>query len=210
MTHQRNTAQTLAQYLRKRLERLEQCNAGFETKHSDDERQVCEDVSAGIYMDDDPDLGRILFHMKYVYANTFRYCLLGALCSFLEEALKAIGPFVGAGYDSRLKQKKGNWLVRHIAVLQDITAIDCAPVQGSVDKFCDLITLRNCVMHSGGNVDSDRDPQAVRKAVQRVETAEQSRDNFLFLGDQVVPEAIIAAEEIADHILKCILGGSIV
>ncbi len=210
MAHSGSTAQTLAQYLRKRLERLEQCNAEFENKHSDDKQAVCEKVSSGIYTSDAPDLGRIIFHMEYVYANTFRCCLLGGLCSFLEEALKVIGPFVATDYDSALKKKRGNWLVRHIAVLQDLTGTDCTAVQPYVDDFCDLTLLRNCVMHSGGNVDSDRDPQSVREAAQRVETAEVSRDGFLVFGDQVVPEAIIAAEEIADHVLKCALGAGIV
>jgi hypothetical protein len=54
-----------------------------------------------------------------------------------------------------------------------------------------------------------RDQSAVEAAVRRIKTADISRDGFIYLGDQVLPEAIIAAENIADHILASQLNVSI-
>jgi len=70
-----------------------------------------------------------------------------------------------------------------------------------LDTFHDLITLRNCVTHAWGTIAEANDPDAVKTAADRIETAAVSADGYLVFGDQVVPEAITAAENIAEHVL---------
>lgn len=129
--------------------------------------------------------------------------MLVGVCSLLEEAMKAIAALLARDYEAKLRaEKKGNWLHRHIRVLSRSVNVDLAGVQTELDRFHKLITLRNCIVHAWGKVAAVRKPAAVRAAAQAIETAEVSEDGYLFLGDQVVVEAIIAAENIADHILK--------
>ncbi len=207
-----SSAVELANYLRRRLERLEYCNADLERRVSEDEAEFCRKVDEGVYKRDDPELGRVVFHLEYVLANTFRTCMLSAVCSFLEEALKSMGSLLVPQYDAELKKREGRWLKKNLLALRDMAGVDCQSVQASVDRFDDLIVLRNCVVHSGGSVAGDRKPEDVRAAVKRIDSpdiAEISRDDFLIFGDQLVPEAITVAEDIAECILTSKLGASV-
>lgn len=196
------TDHDLGGYLYRRLKYLERCNVEIETKLSDDDRDLRLAIGDGEYSKHDPAVGQIIFHLEYVVGNTFRYTMLVGVCSFLEEAIKAIAKRVLPDYEERIRtQKKGNWLRRHIRMLANSVALNGAAMQSDLDTFHDLITLRNCVTHVWGKVADSNHPHAVKKAAQRIETVEISRDGYLVFGDQVVPEAIIAAENIAESIL---------
>jgi hypothetical protein len=199
----------LAQYLHKRLQYLEGCNAEFNS-HLDDKRlELARNLDDGTYRKDDPEIGRILHHLNWVLANSFRYTMLVALCSFLEEAIKEITKRLVSDYDARMAAEIGNWLARHTRLLAEVRGLDLDPIDKDLKTFHDLIALRNCVVHHWGKVAAARDPCAVEGVANRVETADISRDGFLYLGDQVLPEAISAAENIADHILGSQLNVSI-
>jgi hypothetical protein len=193
----------LADYLHERLRRLEQCNAKVEEKLCDDRIAFCTKIDEGVYSKNDPIIGQMVHHLEMVVGNTFRYTMLVGVCSFLEEAMKTITKRLVSDYETRIKsQRKGNWLRKHIRVLSDTVGLDVAPIQAEVNKFHDLITLRNCVVHVWGRLEEATNPDAVRQAAERVETAGISKDGYLVFGDQVVPEAIITGENIADEILK--------
>jgi len=192
----------LGDYLYRRLQDLERCNIEIETKLADDERDHCRRIDEGQYSKNDPAVGQIIFHLEYVVRSTFRYTMLVGVCSFLEEAMKAIAKRVLPDYEARIKaRKKGNWLQEHIRNLSNSVVLNVAPIQSDLDKFHHLITLRNCVTHAWGKVAECNDPDAVKAAAKRIETAEISRDGYLVFGDQVVPEAISSAENIAESIL---------
>ena len=202
MSVNKNADHDLGKYLRRRLEYLERCNAEIESKLSDDERDLCRRVDKGEYSKNDSAIDQIVFHLEIVVGNTFRYTMLIGVCSFLEEAIKAITKRLVSDYETKLRaQKKGNWLRKHIQVLSGLVGLKVAPIQRDLDKFYNLITLRNCIVHAWGKVAEARDPDAVMGAAHKVETTEISKDGYLVLGDQVVPEAIIAAENIAEEIL---------
>ena len=193
----------LSDYLRERLRRLEHCNAEVEEKLCDDRIAFCRKIDEGVYSKNDPIIGQMVQHLEMVVGNTFRYTMLVGVCSFLEEAMKTITKRLVSDYETRIKsQRKGNWLRKHIRVLSDTVGLDVAPIQAEVNKFHDLITLRNCVVHVWGRLVEATNPDAVRQAAERVETAGISKDGYLVFGDQVVPEAIITGENIADEILK--------
>jgi hypothetical protein len=197
-----NPTNDLGEYLHRRLQYLDRCNAEIESKLSDDERNLCGKIDDGAYSKNDPSVGQIIFHLEYVVGNTFRYTMLVGVCSFLEEAIKAISKRLVADYEAKIKApRKGTWLWKHICVLSGCVSLDLAPIQSDLDTFQDLITLRNCVVHAWGRIAEANDPDAVKAAAERIETAAVSADGFLIFGDQVVPDAIIAAENIAEHVL---------
>ena len=204
-----NSNQELTEYLRKRLEHLEQCNATFESHLDEERRGLQRKRDEGAVRHDDPEVRKINHHREYVVANTFRYTMLVGLCSFLEEAIREITQRLDSNYDANIKAKKGSWLRRHTQVLVAHSGVDLGPIRQDLSTFHDLITMRNCVVHAWGRVAGARNPKATKDAVARIDTAEIFKDGFLRFGDQVLPEAIIAAENIADHILVSELKTSI-
>ncbi len=194
----------LADYLHRRLQYLERCNAEIETRLFDDQRDLLQKIDHGEFGPTDPVIGQTLFHLEYVLGNTLRYAMLVAVCSFLEEAMKAITRHLVADYDSRIegsKKRRENWLRTHIRILHEAISLDLTTIQSQLETFHDLITLRNCVVHAWGKLAGTKNPGTVQAAVSRIETVEVSRDGYLVFGDQVVPAAIIAAEEIAESVL---------
>jgi hypothetical protein len=204
-----NANSYLAQYLRKRLQYLEWCKQEFCEHVDEHRRELLENPASGTYRRGDPEVARIVHHLDCVLANTFRYTMLVALCSFLEEAIKEITKRLVSDYDARITAEKGNWLTRHTRLLADVPGMNLGPIEGDLKTFHDLITLRNCVVHQWGKVAAASDRCAVEAGVRSIETADISTDGFVYLGDQVLAEAIIAAEEIADHILASQLNVSI-
>jgi len=191
----------LRDYLHRRLDYLERCNTQVETEIWDQEMDLCRKIDDGFYSQNDPAIGEIIVHLEFVVGNTFRYTMVVGVCSFLEEAIKRITKRLVADYDAKIKaQRGGNWLSKHMRVLSHHAGLKIECLKGELDKFDDLIRLRNCIVHAWGNVAGARDPATVQTAVQRIETAEISKDGYLVLGDQVVPEAICTAENIADAI----------
>lgn len=204
------TAQhALADYLHRRLKYLESCNAHIENKLADDQADLCLKIDEGEYSKDDAAVGQMIFDLEYVVANTVRYTMLVGVCSFLEEALKAITKRLVPDYSAKLEaEKRGNWLRKHIRILSTSVGLDAEPLNANLDKFHDLIILRNCIVHAWGKVTEARDPNAVETAAKRIETAEISKDRYLVLGDQVIPAAINTAERIAEAVLTRKLGVS--
>jgi len=132
--------------------------------------------------------------------------MLTAFCTFLEEMS---GEFAQRAFPSdfeeRAKKKMGSLFAKYIKVLVDGGAFDATPVQEDIEKFGALIKLRNCVVHAWGKVSRASDPEAVREAIAMVESAGTYKDGFLGFGDQVLPEAIIAAENIGDALIDQLL-----
>jgi len=199
--------QAFAQYLHLRCEYLSRTNAEIENKLSDDRLKICRQISVGELPKQNPLVGRAFFRIECIVGNTFRYTMLAGICSFLEEAVKEMSRRVVPEYERKLKKKEGNFLRRHIDVLCD-AGLDVASIQTEIDKFHALITLRNSIVHAWGKVSAGRCPEQLRACIATIETAEESKDGFVYLGDQVIPEAICSAEEIADHILTTMLNAT--
>jgi hypothetical protein len=202
LTRKDKANRDLGDYLHARLQHLEHCNAEIEEKLCDERMSLCKKIDEGVYSKHDHAIGRIAYHLEMVLGNTFRYTLLVGVCSFLEEAIKAISRRLVPDYDNQLRdEKRGNWLNKHVRMLRREAALDPVPIQADLQTFDDLIMLRNCIVHSWGNVSEARNPTAVRASMARIALVELSRDGYLYLGDEVISTAIIAAENIAEHML---------
>jgi hypothetical protein len=125
------------------------------------------------------------------------------VCSFLEEALKEVTKLLVSDYGEKIKKeqgKKGNWMEKHVRVLTAV-GINFSPIQAELKTFDRCITLRNCLVHDSGKVAEAKDADAVRTAVQHVDTAEISADGYLFFGDLVCITAMWTADVIVRHLL---------
>ncbi len=189
-------------YIQSRLERLEQYKAEIEGQLYRDRRSLIQRSSKGTRSPSDPTVGRRLFHLEYVISNTFRYSMLIALCTFLEEAVQTIAQQIVRDADGIAKRIKGKSVLgKYLKVLEERAGVDLTPVSRDIQVLAHLVVLRNCVAHAWGKLGRTRNRCAVEKAVKQVATAAISRDGFLILSDQVIPQAIVAAETIAEHIL---------
>lgn len=180
----------IKEYFNKRLDYLECCKNEFET-HIDDQSQKLHSV-------DCPNIQETFFHYEYVIENTFRYTMLVAFCSLLEEAVKDISKQILPDYKRKIetqKSKRINWLKKHMSILID--KIDIAPIKKDVETFYNLITLRNSIVHDWGKINTDKE----KKAVNALE-AGIFKDGFLYLNDQILPKTILASENIIEHLLK--------
>lgn len=195
----------LADYLHRRLDYLRKCDTYMEKKLFSDDMQVRRKVQEGVCREDDPAVGSFFFYIDYIVGNTFRYTMLVAVCSFLEEAMREITKRHVKDYDALIKaQRSGNWLRKHVRILCDGAGLDIEPLRSDLDKFYDLITLRNCIVHCWGKLAEAIEPSEVKIAAERIPTAEISANGYLVFGDQVFPEAITASRRIAQHILSAV------
>ena len=92
----------------------------------------------------------------------------------------------------RPKKQWANWLETSVGVITTITALPTtAQFQADLDQFSDVITLRNCISHTWGNIAKGKYPKQVSEAVQRIAVIQQSQncefayisnDDYLVLG----------------------------
>ena len=190
----------LIEYLTKRREFLEECNSEIENKLEEDRQEICQQVNFGEISIEDPMLAKSFSQIDNVVGNTFRYPMLIAICSFLEESLKLISEQLVPHYKTKLKEERGNWLKKHLNLLKAYPAVDFMPVQTKLDIFNDIIVIRNSITHAWG-ADASSDPKIVKIVSQR-EWVKFYEDGFLCLDDQAVPDAIIVATDIIEHILE--------
>ncbi len=210
MTSKKDMNKKLADYLHRRLQYLEVCTSEIENKLKDDKSSLLDDIDNGVRDKNDPDIGKLVFHLNYVVGNTFRYTMLVGICSFVEEALKAIAKLLFSDYESQFKNlRKGSEIDKHIKLLTRDEKFDAASIQTDLDKFKDMYTLRNCIVHAWGKLENAKVPDDVTEALARIETAEISKDGYLLLGDQVIAEAIDTAESIVDSVITQRMGTSI-
>ena len=197
------TANDLRGYLYRRLQYINQCYAEIQSKLSDDANDLLQKIDDGDCNVNDPVVGEIIYNLDFVVGYTFRYTMLVGVCSFLEESVKAITELVlKAEYKAKINaHKRVSWLDKHIRALSEDDSKKWNTIQSNLNTFRDLVTLRNCVVHTWGKVAGTKKPSEVRRAADRIETADISADGYLIFGDQVVPTAIIAAENITEHLI---------
>jgi hypothetical protein len=208
----------LIAYLRRRLYQLADCH-GLIAQKIDYDKMALADQSK------DPTnserIGRMWYHLEHGLARTFRYTLLIGVCSFMEESVKVIAKERLPDDKTRemiMKAKKGNILEKHVHLFSKLAGLDPAPFQADLDKFNDLITLRNCITHCWGKIDEARNPTGTRDVVKRIKKLEKtgnynyvetSQDGYLLLGDDLVSHAIWTAECLVDSIISAMLNVSI-
>jgi len=189
-------------YLRKRLDNLFYCNADIENRLRDDGNQfinTCHDERA---------CNEYLWPIETVVLITFRYTMLTAVCTFLEESVKFLCDRSVADYRNKLKAcQHGTWLAKHRQLLADNTTVDLAAIKAHLDTMEEFVQVRNCIVHEWGRVNGNVD--------RIIEIDEKKgadccfgkwKDGFLRVTDQAVPTAAIASGRIVNKLLQDLLG----
>ena len=192
---------TIAKYLRKRFEYLQACNADIENRLSNDAIEFINTC------DDEDTCFAHLFHIESVVGNTFRYSMILAVCTFLEEAVKFLCQRAVADYAMRLKASgSGTWLAKHSRLLADHTTVDLAGIKEDMAVMEEFVQVRNCIAHAWGKLGGCRNKQQLREIVERVDYFMVSADGYLLVEDQAVPTAAIASGQITDKLIQDLLG----
>ncbi len=152
---------------------------------------------------------RLYRYLEYVQANVGRQSVLMMVCAWLEEAMDMLGEDLIPEYTAMVGGKKGSWFKKRLEVWQDhavqfdSVAEECAFMEAA-------IVLRNCAVHAGGRIVKYRNPKGLADVVNRL-TAKATlgnfnyvtiRDGLLYLGDDILAEAIFASEQIIRHLLR--------
>lgn len=167
-------------------------------------------------------VGRLWHHLEITLANTFRYTLVSGVCAVAEECVDAIvdellpdeaarkKAMKRAGNEVRAMTDRTNWLDSRIRLISSVATLDLTPTfQTVVNRFADVISLRNCIGHAWGNVNNADYPQQVRAAVCSLrseakkticEFASISQGGYLILGRDMVAHAVCLAVEIVDYL----------
>lgn len=201
MSDSSHDPQRIAEYLRTRIEYLRTCRIHIENKLSDESFEF---INSG---DDEDTISRFLIHIDGVVANTFRYSMLIAACSFLEEAVKLLCSVSIKDYDHKLKAiRKGSWLAKHRQLLEAESSIDIAAVQEHWDRMANVVAIRNCITHAWGNVNECQNSDHVRQIAARDDSYTVSKDGYLVLNNEAVTYALLASRKIVGKLVEDLFG----
>ena len=201
MSDSSHDPQRIAEYLRTRLEYLRNCRIHIENKLSDESIEFINSE------DDEDTINRFLFRIDCVVANTFRYSMLIATCSYLEEAVKLLCRVSIRDYNHKLKAiKKGSWLTKHRQLLEAESSVDIAAVQEHWDKMATVVPIRNCITHAWGNVNECQNSEHVREIAAREDSYAVTKHGHLLLNNEAVTYALLASQKIVGKLVEDLFG----
>jgi len=189
-------------YLRKRLDHLRSCIIEIENRLSDDKTDFINRCQ------DEDTRAKYVIHIEGAVLNTFRYSMLVAVCTFLEESVRSLCGRAVTDYATRLKASgRGTWLAKHRCLLANHTSVDVVGMKRDLDTMEEFVQVRNCIAHAWGKVDACRNNRQLRDIVStRSECFYLSADGFLIALDQAVLTALTASRRIVDKLLRDLLG----
>jgi hypothetical protein len=202
----------LFQYASWRFEQLDHCKCEIENRVREGVVGVAKRSHERQRSGLPPDraLGAMWYQTEYTLGNTFRYALLVGICSVVEETLNTIADRQFPG--EPVKGKGLNWLGKHLALFATQPGfMTTDEFKQWVADFDDIITLRNCICHNWGSIAKDDHPEQVRAALERIakradrqntRLAEQSRDDYLYLGDNMTADVLCLAHDITEDICE--------
>lgn len=189
-------------YLQKRLEYLRTCDIYVEDKLEEDKQKLVQKVNENELKSQGLAFRNHLDELNIV-ADTFRYSMLVAVCTFLEESIKFITRQLIEDYKSKLKEKKrGSWLNKHLELLSSYASLDVESIESRKILFNDVILVRNTIAHAWGRLEASNNPKKLRDTISRHDWIKINNEGFIILDDQSIPNALVAAMEIVEHILQ--------
>jgi hypothetical protein len=178
---------------RRGAEQIEYCKNLVEQKIADEKMELLERGNDGTVSD--ASLRQLWNHLELTLGNTFRFTLLAGVCAVLEECVNAIIDRLVPDEQERKKKLReaenkvkvgkgwSNWLESRIQLISTVVTLNQTPqFESDLNKFSDVITLRNCIGHAWGNVENTDYPQQVRDVVKRLENeARQQNSELAFI-----------------------------
>lgn len=189
----------LVTYLNGRFKYLRECSTSVEGFFDEEYKRYAPQSKPN---ESTHEIRRAL-HDIVVNMTTFRYCFLIAVCSFVEDSLKKLGELVVPDYNQKIKNDHPHdgWFKKHIRLLKS-TEIDVTPIDEQINLFEDIIIVRNAIVHQWGKVETSRNKGKLETIIGKYDWIEKKADGYIFLNDSTVPTALVAAREIAQHILE--------
>jgi hypothetical protein len=212
--------QPLAAYLLDRLEFLIDCDSRLENLVGIEQRGVIEHYERnGITRQ---ETNRLLLKLEYGVLRTHRFLTLMGVCAYVEEAVKLIAAIAVPGYkQGAIRYDIFKQHIRHL----EKHGFNRTPVKEQIDRFLDIIQLRNLVTHEWGKFvkkplkgkkqKQDRLTVALSRLAQaaekpNLELVTMSADGYLIPGSNLVAYSYgDLAEPIIDSLLTQLLGVSL-
>ena len=189
-------------YLQKRLEYLRTCDIYVEDKLEEDKQKLVQKVNENELKSHGYAFRNHLDEINIV-ADTFRYSMLVAVCTFLEESIKFITRQLIKDYKSKLKiTKQGSWLSKHLKLLASCAGLEIKSIESQKILFNNVILIRNTIAHAWGKVEASKSPKKLRDIISQYDWININDEGFIILDDQTIPNALVAALEIIEHILQ--------
>lgn len=196
----------LRKYFDAREQQLFDCFAGLDNHLDDQIQEIINPTDGSTFDPKDAIAAENIWRIR-LSANTFRYSMLVAVCTFHEEVMVAIAKLAVVDYATKLKALKGNWIVRHTSLLTSECGIDFATVSQVIEKMEDLWTIRNCVVHAWGNASKVFDRPKLQAAVERINKVtipcvEFTQDDELYFHEHdIVSIALTTGDDVVHHLL---------
>jgi hypothetical protein len=202
MSKAKNQAAEAVTYLSTRLRFLRACYVTIHNQVEDDKIRFINPT------DERTAQNEYLWNIDTRIVLTFRYSMMIAACTFLEEALKLTAKLaLPTDYQQKLKTlKNGTWLLKHRRLFERETAADLSLTSKHWELMEEFVEIRNCIAHAWGNSKECKNANRVSQIVSRSEYFEQFKDGYLWVHDHAVPAAHIASERILRSLFKQLFG----
>jgi hypothetical protein len=191
-----------ADYCQIRMDRLCETDTYVTLKLEEDRDRLCRQVDSRRLDQQSPLPRESLCDMAMV-TLTLRYAMLMAACTFLEETVRFLSKKLIGNYKADLRaQKHGSWLHRHLQVLNSRCDLDLAPIGQEKALFEDIIQIRNAIAHAWGKIDACKNARQIHAITSQYDWLRINSEGYIDLRNQAVPEALVAATDIVEHILE--------
>jgi hypothetical protein len=218
MTPMQQFANDIEKYIRWRDDQIQHCRVLIE------EQMKMDKIDLLTKANEQPNIetGKLWYHLEHTLGNTFRYTLLLGVCSTLEETLKSIAEKIFPDKEEgkrqlrqaekEIRQEIGyqNWLRSYTRMIcKRLQIIETERFETDVSQFSDIITIRNCIIHSWGKIEASEFINQTRQTVERLaeigkeqncDMVDISRDGYLALGDKIVAHAQCLTVPIVDFL----------
>jgi len=152
---------------------------------------------------------RVYRYLEYMQADVGRQSMLTMVCAWLEEAIDMLGRDSIPKYAAKVKSKDGGWFKKRLKVWQE-HGVEFDSIAEERTFMESSIEVRNCVVHAGGRIERCRNPKRLTDVVTWLTAKAKEgnfnyasiRDGLLYLGDDIVSEAIFASEQIVEHLYR--------
>ena len=187
--------QSLVDYLKLRWKHLQGCEGYVISKMQDDEKEWVERVNAGKVSS--IVASKALNESEWIVGHTFRYIMLTAICTFVEETSRKFASHEFADYEARAKKKQGSNFARYMKVVEDSPRFDATGIKDAMTTLIAAGTLRNYIVHAWGRVNSS-ELAKVKKAAASIEGARVIK-GVVHLDN--IADVILAAEDIGNALI---------
>ena len=179
-----------------------ECMEHFNVKSLEEWKVSCE-------RKDDQQYREYLCEIELPYRNTLYCAMLITFSSLIEHVIVDITNEKVEGYEEKKKRKKGNWLVKHIELLNEC-GFEIDLNDDDIKLFSHFIQIRNCVVHNGGRISNSKYPHQLEDAIEAIDNYAKTgnfnmieiKDDYLMIGSDLISDVVNKSERIIENIIE--------